>query len=574
MVKSRRLKPRHLLQSAFLLLGFAQTASGVNDAGSTDRPSATPLPPTEYLPAKPPEDFSLPPIPEDILRTVEPRILPIRHIKLQGNSVFSEEDLRPLVRPYEQRDVSVGDLEQLRIKLTRLYIDNGFINSGAVITPDAYKDGDLTIEIIEGRLDEIRVKGLERLREGYVINRLKNDVDEPFNLQTLQEKYQLLLSDPLIARMNGRILPGEHAGHSILDVDVTRAKPYQLSFLGNNQRPPSIGGEAFGVSGLVRNLTGLGDAIDFTFLTSDGSKRYTGGLSLPVNDAGTLAFFHFDEGNSAVLEEPIRNIDIESQVHSLEGGLVHPLIRTLRRQLNLGVLLTVRENKTFLLDQAFSFVPGEETGRNQATVWRLFQTYSQRWDNHALVFRSTFSVGMNALGATPEKPVPAQFQRLYSQYPDSEFFAWLGQAQYARRFMENGAQFIFRGNAQFSDEPLLPLERIAIGGMNTVRGYRENRLVRDQGYNLSTELHYPLIGDNDPNAEHRLTLIPFFDYGRAWNHGEKSSDLYSIGLGFEWQFKPVKIDLFYGYALNRPQPDQRTDIQDDGLHFQARWDVF
>ncbi len=547
-------------QGVLVLMLSGCTVQWALAAGNTpvDRPSAQTLPAPDFTPKRAAEGFSLPQIPEATESNPNHRSFYIRHIFVDGNSVIPEPDLQSLIRPYEQRNVPLNELEGLRQKLTRYYIDHGYVNSGAVISADAFKDGELHIKMVEGRLDEVRVKGLDGLREGYVVNRLIDGSDEAFNLQALQERYQLLLSDPLISRMNGRIIPGTTPGHSVLDLDVTRAKPYQLSFLGNNQRPPSIGAEAFGLNGQLRNLTGLGDNLDFSFFTSEGSKRYSGGFSLPITDWGTQAFFHFDEGDALVVEEPVRPINITSQIHSLEGGISHPFINTLHQHLNFGVMLAVRENDTFQRGQLFSFT-SLPTGHNQVTVWRLFQDYSQRWDNHALAFRSTFSTGMNALGASN---------------PNSEFFAWLGQGQYAWRMLDNGTQLVLRGNAQLSDDPLLPLERIAVGGLNTVRGYRENQLVRDQGYSMSTEFHVPIIGGNDPGARHRLTLIPFMDYGQAWNHHEQAASLYSVGAGFEWQFKPVTVEFYYGYALNKPKQQQSGNIQDDGLHFKARWDVF
>ncbi|MCX7095850.1 MAG: BamA/TamA family outer membrane protein [Methylobacter sp.] len=560
--------------ATLLFIGYTQSAWAVDGAEAMDRPSARPLLAPDYSPTRGSDNFNLPPVPDSVGQNNDHRILSVKQIVIDGNSVFPEQDLQAITHPYRQRDVSIAELEELRLKLTHYYIDHGYVNSGATLAADAFNNGELHIKIVEGRLDQVRVKGLDGLREGYVTHRLSDGPDAPFNLQTLQDNYQLLLSDPLISRMNGRILPGTTPGHSILDVDVTRAQPYRLSLFGNNQRPPSIGAEAFGLNGLLHNLTGLGDTLDFTYITSAGSDRYAGGFTVPVSDWGTQAFFHFDEGDAMVLEQPIRQLDIKSQVHSLEGGISHLFLNTLRQRLNLGVMLALRENQTTLLGSPFSFVPGEPSGRNQATVWRLFQDYTQRWDNHALAFRSTFSVGMNALGATPERPVPSNFLSQYRHYQDSEFFAWLGQAQYAWRMFDNGSQFVLRGNAQFSDEALLPLERIAVGGLNTVRGYRENQLVRDQGYSVSTEFHLPLIGGADPKAIHHLTLIPFIDYGEAWNHGEQAVALFSVGAGFEWQLKPVTIEFYYGYALNKAKPQQTGDLQDDGLHFRARWDVF
>lgn len=197
-------------------------------------------------------------------------------------------------------------------------------------------------------------------------------------------------------------------------------------------------------------------------------------------------------------------------------------------------------------------------------MWRLFQEYLQRWDRHAVALRSTFSVGMNALGATQERD---------PRFPDSEFFAWLGQAQYAYLVTDDGAQLVLRGVAQFSDEPLLPLERIAVGGVGTVRGYRENHLVRDEGYSVSLEFRYPIIGVNDPSTRHRFTLIPFMDYGEAWNLDGESEALHSAGIGFNWEFRPLYAEFYYGYAINKPRPDFNNDLQDDGLHFQVRLDI-
>jgi hemolysin activation/secretion protein len=536
-----------------------------------ERPSERPLSRPEFSPRTSPENFTLPLVPEDASSTgqeANQHKLFIKRIVVVGNTVFPDRDLRSIVQPFEGRAVTVAELENLRQMLSKRFVEHGYVNSGAIIPSNAYTGGELRIQIIEGHLDEIRVKGQERLREAYVANRLQGDREKPLNIQELQDRFQVLLSDPLISRMNGRLLPGAVLGHSILDVDVKRARPYHLTLFADNHRPPSIGAEGFGVSAWVRNITGLGDALDFTFINSDGSTRYAGGLSLPLNDWGTLANFRFDQGDATVVEAPVDKLSIESRVHNLEGGLSHIIINTLNRRLNFGIALAIRENETTLLGRPFSFVPGESTGRTQATVWRVSQDFLQRWEDQAFEFRSTFSVGMDALGAT---------SKTSDDFPSSEFFVWLGQAQYAYRLLNNGSQFVLRSNAQFSNARLLPLEQMAVGGVGTVRGYRENHLVRDNGYNVSLEFHYPVINGDGPNAKHRITLIPFMDYGRAWNYGGNAKgqqiSLHSIGIGLNWQLSPVSLDLYYGYALIRAQPHTAGDLQDDGIHFQVRVDA-
>ncbi len=552
------------LSSLWILSTVLNIYSSITSAEAIDRPNAQALSLPSYGSKQSSNEFVIPPLLPNSNTTSKAlshaRRVFIKRIVLDGNSVFSEQELRLIVSPHEDHNVSIAELENLRQELTHYYIDRGYIDSGVLISTDNFKNGELHLRIIEGRIDEVRLKGLNGLREAYVKNRLVPNSDAPLNIKELQDRFQVLLTDPLIKQMNGRILAGTSTGHSVLDVDVVRAPSYHWSLFGNNYRPPSIGAEALGISGTVNNLTGLGDSVDFTFLHSSGSERYAGGFKLPLTDSGTIAIFHFDEGDSSLIEAPINNIDIKSNIHSLEGGISQSIINTLDKRLNVGLLLAVRENETHLLGRPFSFI-GVQNGRNQATVWRIFQDFTQHWERHALAVRSTFSVGMDAFGATP---------KTQNQNPNSEFFAWLGQTQYAYLIdQSSGTQAVLRGNLQLSDAPLLPLEKMAVGGINTVRGYRENYFVRDQGYSVALELHVPLITGNSA-PKHHLTFIPFVDYGQAWNYGERSADIYSIGAGIDWQYGFVDTEIFYGYALNHPLTRQTGDLQDAGLHFQMK----
>jgi hemolysin activation/secretion protein len=407
----------------------------------------------------------------------------------------------------------------------------------------------------------VQIQGQERLNENYIKNRLLND--EPLNINDVKEKFQLLLTDPLIASMQGSLLPSAQSNRSILSIDVIRARPYQVTFFGNNYRPPSVGGEGGGVSSWVSNLTGLGDTLNFTFQASEGTRLYSGGWSMPISDKGTLAYFNFTEGDSWVMESPADNTDITSKVHNIEGGISHPLIENLQRKLTIGSSFAVRQNDTRLLGNSFSFNEGVNSGHTQATVVRFFQEHIERREAQVLALRSTFSVGLNALGSTPQTNI---------NFPSSEFFAWLGQGQYAHQVLDNGSQFVWRGHVQVSNSSLLPIEQIAVGGINTVRGYRENELVRDEGFSNSVEFHYPLFGE--PNAKQVLSLVPFVDYGGAWNRNQSARYLLSTGLGLNWKFDKVNAEFYWAHKLNAPEINQHHDLQDEGIHFQLKLDAF
>lgn len=559
---------------AFTAYGRQQYQPG--DEGGL-RPSTKPLVIPEKVPDSPgiavPPDSQQKSIDQQ-KRSSAQQAIQLDEIKFEGNTVFSTEELAGLAQPYVHKRVTVDELEELRRLVTHHYINKGFITSGATFPVNPIQQKTLRIKIIEGRLSEANIKGTGWLRDSYVKNRLIPDQDAPLNMNTLQDRFRLLLTDPLFDHLNGRLMPGADRGLSILDLEVIRARPYQFSALMNNYRSPTVGAEAVGANGWVRNLTGQGDLIDLTFLSSDptGGKmlQYSGNWLMPLGDYGTKAYFAFSRSNSSIVEEPLARLDINSQSFSVEGGINQILIDNLQRRLTFGVGVGFKENETeWLGGRPVSFVPGLLTGKSQVSFVRINQEYIERWEKLAVAFRSTFSVGLDSFGATINSN---------SKNPDSDFFAWLGQTQAAWHLPFAQSSLVLKGTVQLSNDPLLPLERISVGGRNSVRGYRENQLVRDNGYTSSLEFHFPLLGDT--RDKYRFDLVPFFDHGAAWNNANasnlttKAQNIYAAGIGFQFQIPHFGGEFFWAHRLENQSFRQHGDLQDDGIHFQVRLDAF
>ena len=540
------------------------------------RPSTKPLSVPEQIPESP--GIAVPQKPQQKSSAQEKgnndqKRIELDQIKFEGHSVFSTEALNGLARPYLHKRVSVDELEELRRLVTHYYIDKGYITSGATFPTNPIQGKTLRIKIVEGRLSEANIKGTGWLRDSYVKNRLIPDQNAPLNMNKLQDRFRLLLTDPLFDHLNGRLMPGADRGLSILDLEVVRARPYQLSAIMDNYRSPSVGAEAIGANGWIRNLTGQGDLIDLTFLSSEptGGKmlQYSGNWLMPLGDYGTKGYFSFSRSNASIIEEPLARLDINSQSFSVEGGLNQILIDNLQRRLTFGVGVGFKQNETTLLGLSIPFSPGLRDGKSQVSFVRINQEYIERWEKLAVAFRSTFSVGLDSFGAT----INAN-----PKNPDSDYFAWLGQTQGVWQLPYAQSSLVFKGTVQVSNDPLLPLERIAVGGRYSVRGYRENQLVRDNGYTSSLELHFPLLGDN--KAKYRFDLVPFFDHGAAWNNVDTTSanpttqNLYSTGIGFQFQAPHFGGEFFWAHHLENDTIRQHGNLQDDGIHFQVRADAF
>ena len=202
------------------------------------------------------------------------------------------------------------------------------------------------------------------------------------------------------------------------------------------------------------------------------------------------------------------------------------------------------------------------------SVFRFVQSFRYRGVNQAFVFRSSLNLGVGLFGAT-----------VHSQdLPDSEFVSWLGQTQYALRIGDRLGQTIFKGYTQLASKPLLTMEQLAIGGISTVRGYRGNQIVRDNGAGLSLEWQIPLwTGKSRQNQKVRqLLLAPFMDYGKAWDKGgdSQTQSLWSIGAGLLWHGPRVDAQVYYGHGFDEVDSGSEHDLQDDGIHFQIKVTLF
>jgi hemolysin activation/secretion protein len=116
----------------------------------------------------------------------------------------------------------------------------------------------------------------------------------------------------------------------------------------------------------------------------------------------------------------------------------------------------------------------------------------------------------------------------------------------------------------------VPLEQFGLGGQETVRGYRQDILLTDNGVLASAEVRIPVL--RLPQLEDSIVqLAPFVDIGAAWNNsGRPDPDpnvLASIGLGLQWQLGDIlTLRLDYGIPLVSISSSDRT-WQESGFYF-------
>ncbi|HEY9708435.1 MAG TPA: ShlB/FhaC/HecB family hemolysin secretion/activation protein, partial [Oculatellaceae cyanobacterium] len=266
------------------------------------------------------------------------------------------------------------------------------------------------------------------------------------------------------------------------------------------------------------------------------------------------------------VEPPFDRIDITGNSRYYELSFRQPLVLTPTKEFALGVTTSRQESATKLLGEEFPLSAGaDDNGKTRISTLRFFQEWTQRNPQEIFAVRSQFSLGLGVFDAT-----------INNDPPDSRFFSWRGQAQYVR-LLAPETLLLVRSDAQLATRALVPLEQFGLGGLRSVRGYRQDVLLTDNAVFTSAEVRLPIYRARKLGGV--LQLAPFIDFGIGWNSSggtvPGNNTLVSFGLGLQWQMGNRLTARFdYGIPLIDINSGEKRTLQEQGLYFSLNYSPF
>lgn len=535
----------------------------------------TPRSPEPPIPTPPPSEKKPPPLPTPTPpapaeRPQIPGTIIVKQFEFVGDRrAFTTKQLTEVTKPFTGRPITFAELLQAEAAVTKLYTDAGYINSGAVISADQTLNPEgaiVKIQIIEGGVERIVVTGTRRLNNSYVRSRLERATKKPLNQNRLLEALQLLQLDPLIQNLSAQLSAGSRPELSVLEVRVQEAKSLFTEFFIDNSRIPTVGSFRRGVRIFQGNLGGIGDRLSATYTNTPGSNSLDLSYTVPFNARnGTISL---DGGitTTRIVEPPFDRIDITGNSRYYQLSIRQPIILTPTQEFALGITASRQESQTKVGGVEVPLSSGaDERGRTRISALRFTQDFTRRNPQQVFALRSQFSLGIGAFDATVNETPP-----------DSRFFSWRGQAQYVR-LLAPETLLVLRSEAQLSTRALVPLEQFSIGGPRSVRGYRQDALLTDNGFFASAEVQLPIYRAR--RLQGVLSVVPFVDFGTGWNSSGNSapnpSTLAGVGLGVQWQMSNrLNVRLDYGVPLRDVNSSRKRTLQEKGFYFSVNFNLF
>ncbi len=437
----------------------------------------------------------------------------IQRFNVLGSKVFQQWELDNVTQPFEGQGLTIEVLQQAADAVTRYYLDHGYLTSRAVLGNQTLENGIATIQVVEGSLETLTVKGTRRVGQDYVRDRIALAGLNPLNQENLEYQLRLLRGDPLFSNVEATLQEGSQVGQSILALTV-RESPNLMGLASlDNYGPKAVGTQQLGVTLGSRNLSGKGDSLIF-----NAARSATGGTSslqvsyqYPLNpNQGMLSLRVANTGYRVTLPE-LAELGITGRSTLLEVGIRQPIARSVQSEVALSVGLTHRSGS--------ALVSNILTSSQESTRLRFGQDWLRRDSLGYWIANSQFDVGIMSGDQT------------------GTFVAWSGDFQRLRS-LSPSQQLITHLSWQFSPGTMPSSQQFSLGGPQTLRGLPAGVINGDNGLALSVENRITLL--RKKSGAPLFQLSPYLELGTVWNQVNLGQTdplglLGTAGLGMSWQ---------------------------------------
>jgi hemolysin activation/secretion protein len=485
----------------------------------------------------------------------------INEIVLDGATSISAGTQRELTAPYAGQCLDAGKIELLMGAVTAWYINDGMIASRVYLGPQDLSTGRLTLTIVEGKLEKIRVDDGRDGDSVSVRTAFPGMLGRPLDLrdveQGLDQINRLLSND---ARMS--IEPGSEAGASVLVIANEPKKRWRVNLSADNTGSAGTGPTQGSVGFSLDNLLGLNDFISITDRrTLDRKDGTRDSVSDTFSYVVPYGYNTFSVGFSKSSYKTMFALPGGTRLTS-DGDSTTAFLRADRvvfrnrdHLLTLSGTLTHKDSKNYLEKQYL------DVSSRQLTVGDVDLSLRSAAFGGVAFLGAGWSQGLNALGALDDA----------GGLPDSAPRAQFGKARLSASWMRSfpvapghSIDVSSSISGQYARDVLYGSEQLLIGSVYTVRGFSRYSMSNDTGWFIR----------NDVGLRNAFSIGGYsgdwrvyagLDGGHVRGHrGDgDSGSLAGAALGVSVRLGSAMLDTYVMRSVHRPDwlPDEGARVQ-------------
>lgn len=262
----------------------------------------------------------------------------VKELQVEGNRKIDSTTLQALVADGVGRSLSLHDLEELALRITKYYRAHGYFVARAYIPAQELTDGVVRIRVIEGNYSAFRLANKSLVRDATVQGML--DEVKQYDIVSLDtlERAMLIIDDtPGVQVTRADVMPGERVGTSDFAVDTAATPRYDGFVAVDNYGSAYTGRDRLSFDADVNSPTGSGDRLSASGLATDGGGLQNGGLgySLPLAANGLRG--QVDASKTTYkLGGAYETLDAVGNAKGTDVGLSYPIERTRARTIEVN----------------------------------------------------------------------------------------------------------------------------------------------------------------------------------------------------------------------------------------------
>lgn len=507
----------------------------------------------------------------------EPIIACIQAVLLIPNQNYVNSPYSPRMRGLQVHDVVVpGGLKKLREELECCFLNQPLTkdlirllkekivlyyrnNNRPVVTvyvpEQEVVEGVLQLVVMEGHVGQVATSGGRWFSNWMYEQFFPLKPGDPIASDTLLTYVSWLNRNPF-RNVDVVFTPGAELGLTNIEFAICDRFPVQVYVGGDNTGTEETGEARLFAGATWGNAFFLDHILNYQYTTSYDLKKYqshTGHYTIPLVWRNLLILF----GGYSTVKPDLDDENFSSDGHFTQASIryVIPVGKNYDgslQELSAGFDFKNYNSNLFFIDEGTVPLITQTVNLSQFTLG-----YALGKDGEA----NNFWLNLDLYGS-PGALLPDETEERYDQLTPGATVQYI----YGLLTMGNiwywpywpcGLSLYTLGRLQISNQALLPSERFAIGGYETVRGYLEREFNADDALVLNVEIRTPSLHVlplfHVCNVPDDMYFLLFFDYGIGHVIHENDTDLPYVSsapnIGFSQYLMSTGIG--WRYTINR-----------------------
>lgn len=435
----------------------------------------------------------------------------LRDITFEGVTVYDETALRPYFEAHVGQQTSLAVVYEVAEAIANRYRNDGYILVQVFPPAQTVDGGTVTLRVMEGFIHTLEVEGDVEGHKSLISTYAENIIaSRPLNNKVL-ERYLLLINDLPGVTARAILLPSfEQPGAFDLILQVKRRSLEGYASI-DNRGTRFIGPYQLQGSISANTLLGRSDRTELRYIqTSQPEELRYAQLdhSEPIGAEGTVVRLSAtaSDANPGFTLEPL---DVDSFTETYQLAVMHPIIRSRRRNLSAQLSVRYRNSLTDLQAQRLS------EDRLRILAVGATADLADQWGGVNLL-DAELSQGLDILGARgSEKAHPTR------PFGRTDFTKVKATATRLQRITD-AWRVLLSADAQYAFSQLLASEEFGFGGGNIGRAFDPSEFSGDHGAVGKLELQY--LWQPEVTYVKALQIYGYYDYGTVWRRHSVAVD--------------------------------------------------